>query len=663
MDLEKLGKYQITKKLGEGGFGSVLLATDSKLKRNVALKVLHPQVASDEMLLAYFEREAVALALLDHTNIVRVYEYDQIDGVSFISMEYVEGTNLDVLLKEQRSLSLEKIISIFRQLLSALGYAHERGIIHRDIKPSNIMLNKGDVVKITDFGIAKVAGGAKLTKTGTGAGSLLYMSPEQIKGTAIDNRSDLYAVGVTLYQVMTGKMPFEGDSDWEIMTGHLEKVPTPPREFRSDVPKEIEQIILKALEKKPEKRFQSAEEMSNALAEIKATGSAMDDKTIRTDTIRSQEAVKKPFNKGLIGIAAGVLVLIVAAMFFWPSSKKTEIKSNFTDSLSTAINDYHDKEYQLAAEMLGILSESNSASASEKEKVNEYLAASKYLAGDSTTAKQLVAQIYHNNQQVVFPLGELPDQINNYLKQLVTPVTTAVKGGVELSLQGFEPFRPISISLGKLTQIFESSPAKFDSVPAGRYELKIEGKDMKPIRDNLLVSGGVVTRSFLCEQNQSVGAGSILATVENSKIFEPITIVLDGKTERKYQDGGVVFDKLDSGPHEVMLKSELGRQTLQVTLSSNQQTAAFHLPDPSSNKSFSTLTVSVQLQGDPDADISAQVLVDDKSMGDTPFKEDQLLNGPHKVTVARKDFVVVGDKARFIDLNKDASLEFTIKKK
>lgn len=296
MEARKIGKYELREKRGEGGFGILYKAFDTVIEREIAFKLLHQQFAADEKFSAWFHREAKAMAKLNHPNIVTIYNFEIVDDNHFIVMEFIDGKNVDEILTSDGAMDILDVTMIGRQLLSALGYAHSSGIIHRDIKPSNIMVTDSGLVKITDFGIAKILGGSKLTQTGTAAGSLPYMSPEQIRGKKIDFRSDLYSLGVTMYQMLTGAVPFEEDSDFMLMQAHLEKTPPKPSEKRSDIPADMEAVLMKSLEKDPEARFASAREMSMALAEFqKKSGiGGDDDPTLAGHPLRSKTSKTKP---------------------------------------------------------------------------------------------------------------------------------------------------------------------------------------------------------------------------------------------------------------------------------------------------------------------------------------------------------------------------------
>lgn len=260
-----VGKYRIEEKLGEGGMGAVYKATDLTLDRPVALKVLLTEITEDQRLRDRLRLEAKALARFNHPNIAILYEFDEMNN--FLAMEFIEGQTVDQLLSKEGALKTERIVEIMKQVLPALTMAHKAGIIHRDIKPSNIMVTKEGSVKIMDFGIAKVAGsGAQtLATTSRVVGSYLYISPEQIEHKPVDARTDIYSLGATLYEMATNHVPFETENHFLLMKAHIEEPPSPPSSKNPDVHSSLELIILRALEKNPDDRFQSAEAMLVAL--------------------------------------------------------------------------------------------------------------------------------------------------------------------------------------------------------------------------------------------------------------------------------------------------------------------------------------------------------------------------------------------------------------
>jgi len=263
-----IGDYQIVGVLGAGGMGKVYKVRNVISDRIEAMKVLLPNLDSDRDLADRFVREIKVQASLDHPNIAGLHTAQRAENQLLMIMEYVEGSTIDTLMKNGR-IPVREGVNYISQVLSALAYAHARGVIHRDIKPSNMMLTPEGVVKLMDFGIAKMTADHKLTQTGRTVGSLFYMSPEQIRGdTNLDARSDLYSVGISLYEIVTGRRPFAGDSDYSIMAAHLQQAPMPPVQLDPSLPPALNDVILMSIAKDPAQRFQSADAFRNALAAV-----------------------------------------------------------------------------------------------------------------------------------------------------------------------------------------------------------------------------------------------------------------------------------------------------------------------------------------------------------------------------------------------------------
>jgi predicted Ser/Thr protein kinase len=269
---EKLGNFLIQAEIGRGGMGTIYFAVDTMLNREVALKVVHPQLADNEQLMERFKIEAMTQARLNHPNIVMIFSFNRIEDEYVIAMEYVEGRSLKELLKEKKQLHPVEAVEIVTQVAEGLRYAHSHNVIHRDIKPANILIGKDGKVKISDFGIAKIFGAQGLTKTGMLVGTPWYTSPEQIVGKSIDFRSDLYSLGITFYEVLTGRVPFDSEtnSEFQIQKAHLETPPPRPSIYNPEIGIKLERIILLALQKKVEKRFQNARDMIDELHKVRS---------------------------------------------------------------------------------------------------------------------------------------------------------------------------------------------------------------------------------------------------------------------------------------------------------------------------------------------------------------------------------------------------------
>jgi beta-lactam-binding protein with PASTA domain/tRNA A-37 threonylcarbamoyl transferase component Bud32 len=270
------GRYRILRKLGSGGMANVYLAEDEELGRRVAVKILNDRYANDDLFIERFRREAKSAAGLSHPNIVSIYDRGQAEGTYYIAMEVIEGRSLKELIMTRGALPIGTAIAYAKQLLEALRFAHRHGIIHRDIKPHNVLVSADQHakaheprLKVTDFGIAR-HGASQMTEAGSIMGTAQYLSPEQARGAPVAAASDLYSAGVVLYEMLTGKVPFTGDSAIEIAMKHVNDLPSPPSALRPEIPVELDQIVLRALAKDPEERYQGAEEFIEDLERVEA---------------------------------------------------------------------------------------------------------------------------------------------------------------------------------------------------------------------------------------------------------------------------------------------------------------------------------------------------------------------------------------------------------
>ena len=261
------GRYRIIRKLGQGGMADVYLAEDQELGRRVAIKILNDRHAADDSFIERFRREAKNAAGLSHPNIVSIYDRGEAEGTYYIAMEYLDGRSLKELIVGRGPAPVKTAIDYARQILAAVGFAHKHGIVHRDIKPHNVLVGGEGRLKVTDFGIAR-SGASQMTEVGSIIGTAQYLSPEQARGAPVDQTSDLYSVGVVLYEMLTGQVPFTGDTPLEIAMKHLSEVPKPPSELRPDVPHDLDSIVLRALAKDPADRYASAEEMDADLKRV-----------------------------------------------------------------------------------------------------------------------------------------------------------------------------------------------------------------------------------------------------------------------------------------------------------------------------------------------------------------------------------------------------------
>ena len=313
------GKYKIIEVLGRGGMGIVYKAEDTKLKRNVALKFLPPELIQNEEAKERFVLEAQAAAALSHPNVCTIHEIDEEEDRSFIAMEYVDGQSLRAKI-EKGPLELDEALNISIQVAEGLEEAHKKGIIHRDIKSANIMVTDRGQAKIMDFGLAKVKRGTLLTREGTTLGTVAYMSPEQARGEVIDHRSDIWSLGVVIYEMLTGQLPFKGDREASILYSVVHEEPKLLKEIKRDLPPELQQIINRALKKKPESRYSSAPEISKDLKKYQ-------------DSLRAEEmgafylrTLLRRIRRPQIAVPAVIMVLAISLFAVWFFNRQTKIR-------------------------------------------------------------------------------------------------------------------------------------------------------------------------------------------------------------------------------------------------------------------------------------------------------------------------------------------------
>lgn len=321
-----IDNYRVVSVLGKGGMGIVYKAYDTKLDRYVAIKMLNTNAHDKERFIERFKREAKNQAKLSHPNIVTVFGFIEYSNLLGIVMEYIEGESLEKVIDRQGRFNLYDVIYILKQLLLGMGYAHTKGFVHRDIKPSNIILNKEGITKIMDFGISKSLYDNSFTKTGSKIGTVYYMSPEQVKGQEVTNRSDIYSIGCTAYEMIVGQPPFDYTNEYEVMDGHLKKTPTKISEKMTSIPEQVDKIVLKALEKNPLNRYGSCEEMFHDVQEL--------DKHVAklyTSYFKRTEPKSKKYKIFSISAFAGFALLLIGLSYFVYNQVNALITSNELD--------------------------------------------------------------------------------------------------------------------------------------------------------------------------------------------------------------------------------------------------------------------------------------------------------------------------------------------
>jgi len=320
--------YKIISVIGQGGMGIVYKAYDTKLERHVAIKMLSAKTFNNPNLIERFKREAKNQAKLSHPNIVTVYGFIEYSGLLGIVMELIEGESLEKVIIRQGRIHLYDALYILKQILLGMGYAHARGFIHRDIKPSNIIFNDEGIAKIMDFGISKSLFDKSFTKTGAKVGTVYYMSPEQIRGEELTHHSDIYSIGCTFYEMLTGEPPFRFESEFEIMEGHLKNDPPKISQVLPGMPDILNKLVLKSLKKDPDERYTSCEDFANDIHDIDSFLANAQDKYFR----KKKRDPKKVKLYSILGFSAFFILLIGLAYFVY-NQVYTLMQSDYLDNL------------------------------------------------------------------------------------------------------------------------------------------------------------------------------------------------------------------------------------------------------------------------------------------------------------------------------------------
>jgi serine/threonine-protein kinase len=339
----RIGQFEISDQLGEGGIGRVYIANDTILDRQVAIKSLRPELVNDSSFVDRFRMEAKSLARLNHPNITTLYTLHEEAGHFYMIMELVRGRTLEAILQDRATpFTTEEALAIVAQAADGLAYAHEMGIVHRDIKPANLILTGGGLLKIMDFGIARLQGSQRMTRDGSVVGTLAYMSPEQCRGQEADGRSDLYSLGIVLYEMLTKDVPFSASSDYDLMQAHINMAPVPPSRRAPGIAPHVESALMKALAKRREDRFATIAEFKQALGapasrteavnivhgvtRLIGTSMTAHSQPLMSAASRVSQSVRKsdiPFALSGVAVGVGAALLFAAAIFFWPSTPVT----------------------------------------------------------------------------------------------------------------------------------------------------------------------------------------------------------------------------------------------------------------------------------------------------------------------------------------------------
>ncbi len=328
------GRYEIIEELGKGGMGKVYRVEDKKINEEVALKLIKHDVASDKKTIERFSNELKLARKIVHKNVGRMYELMEEKGIHFITMEYVPGQDLKGLIRQSRQLALGTTINIAMQLCEGLEEAHRLGVVHRDLKPSNIMVDKEGIVRIMDFGIARSIKGKGITGTGVMIGTPEYMSPEQVEGLEVDQRSDIYSLGIILYEMMTGRVPFEGDTPFSIALKHKSETPKNPIELNSQIPKNFADLVLRCMEKEKEKRYQKIGEIMDGLSKIEKFIPSAERIVPKRKVITPKKIIKTFGLKKSLYLALAITALVISFVIIWQLALQKEAVPTPSDESS-----------------------------------------------------------------------------------------------------------------------------------------------------------------------------------------------------------------------------------------------------------------------------------------------------------------------------------------
>jgi len=315
------GRYEIIEELGKGGMGKVYRVEDKKINEEVALKLIKPEIAAEKKTIERFRNELKFAREISHRNVCRMYDLNEEEGMPYITMEYVTGEDLKSLVKRIGKIPVEKAVSIAKQVCEGLAEAHRIGVVHRDLKPSNIMIDREGNVRIMDFGIARSLKAKNITREGVMIGTPEYMSPEQVEGKKADQRSDIYSLGIIIFEMATGRAPFEGETPLSIAMKHKSEEPPDPRKINAQIPDDLSRLILKCMEKDNEKRYQGTKELLSELNKIEIPA------TERVFPKKKPEAEipKKRFQSFVVpGIIILLVIIIAAGYLFFGQILKTE---------------------------------------------------------------------------------------------------------------------------------------------------------------------------------------------------------------------------------------------------------------------------------------------------------------------------------------------------
>jgi len=633
-------RYEVLEKLGKGGMGIVYKATDTKLKRTIALKFLRPELTSNSEANQRFINEAQAAAALDHPNICTVYEVNEYEGQDFITMAYIEGQSLSAKLGSG-PLDLDEFHSIAIQTADGLQEAHDHGIIHRDIKCSNIMVSSKGHVKILDFGLAKLTEGTKITRTTKIMGSVAFMSPEQVKGEPLDSRTDIWSLGVVLYEMFSGQMPFSKDTEHSLLYSIANKSHTPIKRICKDIPANIEAIINKCLSKNKSKRYKTASELKLDLIDSRNELSPETHKTPLLKTIFTKYRILKPFQKILIP-AAG-LVFMALLLFLIPKIFKNQMQMPKTIPIEESISSPQPsmEDNPIIIKDINESEKSGIISAGINDEIKKGHTGSIFFKkeiGNNEITQEFVAQFIvkeSKEDEAIIEIIEQNEQIQQgYMiifdetpKAALVIKTKPIGAGVYIENE-YKGVSDLSLLV---------SPSK--------YLIKIQAKNYKEINEEITLESG----DFIIKEFPLIPVLPELGTLKIDSIPQGAEIYLGNKTK---PEGNTPFDMaLLPKQYKIRIKMDnFEEQTQEIPVKAGTIVARSYTLIPLEGKIF--------IESDP---TGAEVYLDDNEEmeGVTPL-EKILPQGDYKINLKKQGFQ---EKNEDITIMAGESLEKTIKLK
>ncbi|MBE6542672.1 MAG: PASTA domain-containing protein, partial [Ruminococcaceae bacterium] len=466
-------RYRIEQVIGIGGMAVVFKATDLLMRRTVAVKILKDEISGDEQSVKRFINESKAVAMLSHQNIVNIYDVSVRENIKYIVMEYVDGITLKSYMQHREVLNLREIISYTTQILRALDHAHKKGIVHRDIKPQNIMLLKNGIIKVMDFGIAKLPNAETITMTDKAIGTVFYISPEQVTGGDIDARSDLYSLGTLMYEMATGRLPFTAETPVSVALMQVNEEADLPRDINSHIPYGLEQIIMRAMEKDPEERYQSAGEMLSQLLKLRENPKIIfKEKTKAVKKQKQKKHSSKPrrrTSKSMFPIIMGVTLafLIAAGISVYYMVDKLFISGSLNNYISINVEKFVDATYS--------------------EELADWFKASSYYQVPE------VNYVYHDTvpEGTIISQTPAPNESRKVLpgKQKCSIILEVSKGQHTMTLSDYtvKDYRVVSDELRKLGLKVKVENVTSDIYEIG-YVIKTEPKAGTVVKENDLIT-------------------------------------------------------------------------------------------------------------------------------------------------------------------------------